>query len=88
VLVESVADVSIIKGNFTRTIMATLKKTRRVSRAWTKDDIKSLRGFAKDLLSGRQTARKLRRTPGAVAQKAMALGIRFRSIKRGRRKSA
>jgi hypothetical protein len=68
--------------------MATFKKTRRISRTWTKDDIKNLREFAKALLSGRQTAKKLRRTPGAVAQKAMALGIRFRSIKRGRRKSA
>jgi len=68
--------------------MATLKKARRVSRPWTKDDIKSLRSFAKDLLSGRQTGKKLRRTPGAVAQKAMTLGIRFRSIKRKRRKTA
>jgi hypothetical protein len=68
--------------------MATSKTTRRVSRAWSRDDIKSLRGFAKDLLSGRQTAKKLRRTPGAVAQKAMALGIRFRSINRKRSKTA
>jgi hypothetical protein len=68
--------------------MATKKQKRRISRAWTKDDVKSLRGFAKDRLSGSQAANKLRRTPGAVAQKAMTLGISFRSINRKRRKSA
>ncbi len=68
--------------------MAKAKLTKRVSRAWTKDDIKSLRGFAKARLSGRQTAKKLRRTPGAVAQKAMLLGIRFQSVNRKRRKAA
>ena len=65
--------------------MATKKQKRRVSRAWTLDDVKLLRGFAKDRLSGSQAAKKLRRTPGAVAQKAMKLGIRFRSIIRKRR---
>jgi hypothetical protein len=50
--------------------------------AWSKEDVKSLRRFAKEKLSGREAAKKLRRTPGAVAQKAMKLGIRFRSIKR------
>jgi hypothetical protein len=65
--------------------MATKK---RISRAWTTEDVKRLRGFAKDRLSGTQAAKKLHRTPGAVAQKAMALGIRFRSINRKRRKVA
>jgi len=68
--------------------MATKKQKRRVSRAWTPEDVKSLRGYAKDRLSGKQAAKKLRRTPGAVAQKAMSLGIRFRSINRKRRKTA
>jgi hypothetical protein len=68
--------------------MATKKQKRRVSRAWTTDDVKKLRGFAKDRLSGTQAAKKLNRTSGAAAQKAMALGIRFRSINRKRRKAA
>jgi hypothetical protein len=68
--------------------MATKEQKRRVLRAWTTDDVKKLRGFAKDRLSGNQAAKKLRRTPGAVAQKAMALGIRFKSINRTRRKAA
>jgi hypothetical protein len=64
------------------------KQKRRVSRPWTTEDVKSLRSFAKDRLSARQTATKLRRTPGAIAQKAMILGIRFRSINRKRRRKA
>ncbi len=68
--------------------MATIKQKRRVPRVWTKEDVKSLRGFAKDRLSGTQAAKKLRRTRGSVAQKAMALGIRFKSINRKRRKTA
>jgi hypothetical protein len=63
-----------------------VKRKQRSPRAWTKEDVKNLRSFAKDRLSGSQTATKLRRTRGAVAQKAMALGIRFRSINRKRRK--
>jgi hypothetical protein len=68
--------------------MATKKQKPRVSRTWTRDDVKNLRGFARDRLSGIEAAKKLRRTPGAVAQKAMALGVRFRSINRKRRKAA
>jgi len=63
-----------------------VKRKQRVPRAWSKEDVKNLRSFAKDRLSGTQAAAKLRRTRGAVAQKAMALGIRFRSINRKRRK--
>jgi hypothetical protein len=44
--------------------------------------VRNLRAFAKAKLSGTQTAKRLRRTAGAVAQKAMKLGIRFRSIRR------
>ncbi len=58
------------------------KAKRRSVVAWSKDDVKNLRAFAKSRLSGAAAARKLRRSPGAVAQKAMKLGIRFRSIRR------
>jgi hypothetical protein len=60
--------------------MATQRR-RRIT-PWSKEDVKNLRTFARDKLSGRQAARKLRRTPGAVAQKAMKLGIHFRSVRR------
>jgi hypothetical protein len=55
------------------------KRKRKIVR-WSDEDVKNLRAFAKAKLSGPQTAKKLRRTAGAVAQKAMTLGIRFRSI--------
>jgi hypothetical protein len=58
------------------------KAKRRVVVAWSREDVRNLRAFAKDRLSGTQAAKKLRRTRGAVAQKAMQLGIRFRSIRR------
>jgi hypothetical protein len=61
------------------------KRKQRIVRAWSKEDVKSLRGFAKSRLSGTQAAKKLRRTPGAVAQKAMKLGVRFRSVNRKRK---
>jgi len=60
-------------------------KKRRVVRAWSKEDVKTLRALAKARLSGPEVAKKLRRTRSAVAQKAMALGVRFRSINRKRR---
>jgi hypothetical protein len=58
------------------------KKKRRVVRAWSKEEVKTLRALAKARLSGPQVAKKLRRTRGAVAQKAMKLGVSFRSINR------
>jgi hypothetical protein len=66
--------------------MGMVKPKQRAPRAWSKEDVKNLRSFAKDRLSGTQAATKLPRTRGAAAQKAMALGIRFRSINRKRRK--
>jgi hypothetical protein len=61
--------------------MAKAKSTsRRRIVAWSKDDVKNLRAFAKSRLSGTQAAKKLKRTPGAIAQKAMKLGVRFRSM--------
>jgi hypothetical protein len=58
------------------------KVKRRTKRAWSSEDVRSLRSFAKARMSGPQIAKKLRRTPGAVGQKAFALGVRFRSVGR------
>jgi hypothetical protein len=46
------------------------QRKRRVISAWSKEDVKNLRAFAKAKLSG------------TVAQKAMKLGVHFRSIRR------
>ena len=59
-------------------------KPKRRLVAWSTDDVRNLRAFAKSRLSGTQAAKKLRRSPGAVAQKAMKLKVRFRSVKRKR----
>jgi hypothetical protein len=56
------------------------RKVKR--REWSSENVRSLRGFAKARMSGTQIAKKLKRTPGAVSQKAMNLGIRFRSVRR------
>jgi biotin operon repressor len=58
------------------------KKKRRVIRPWSSDDVKRLRSLAKARMSGPKIAKTLGRTAGAVAQKAMKLGVRFRSIER------
>lgn len=55
---------------------------RRPFRAWSKEDVRTLRALAKARMSGVQIAKKLRRTAGAVSQKGFALGVRFRSIRR------
>jgi hypothetical protein len=58
------------------------KRKRSLVSAWSKEDVKSLRSLAKARVSATQAGKELRRTRGAVAQKAMKLGIRFRSIRR------
>ena len=58
------------------------KRKRRIIRAWSIDDMRSLRSLAKARMSGPKIAKKLGRSAGAVSQKAMKLRIRFRSIKR------
>src|SRR3984893_3188078 len=59
-----------------------MAKSRRKLVAWSRDDVKNLRALAKSRLSGTQAAKKLKRSAGAVAQKAMKLKIRFRSVRR------
>ena len=60
------------------------KAKRRRLLAWSKDDVRTLKELAKAKLSGTAVAKQLKRTPGAVAQKAMKLRVRFRSVKRKR----
>jgi len=64
-----------------KTFMAKRMKRRR-NRAWSSEDVRSLRSFAKARMSAPQIAKKLKRTPGSVGQKAFALGVRFRSVAR------
>ena len=54
----------------------TIAGTRRVVRRdWTRADVKELRQHSKDKTRVRTISRTLKRTPGALRQKARALGI-------------
>lgn len=57
---------------------------RQKLKPWSPADIRALRALAKAKLSARKIALKLKRTTGAVSQKALRLGVRFRSVKRRR----
>ena len=59
-------------------------KSRRRIVAWSKDDVRTLKELAKAKMSGTAVAKKLKRSRGAVTQKAMKLGVPFRSVKRKR----
>ena len=59
--------------------MAARKKTTR--HEWTRTDVRELKSMAKTV-PARQIARKLRRSEGAVRQKAFMLGT---SLRGGRR---
>ena len=62
-----------------------MARKKRAARAWSKEDVKNLKSLAKAKYSTVEVAKKLRRTRTAVSQKAMLLGVRFRSIDRKKR---
>jgi hypothetical protein len=51
------------------------KKKKVIRRAWTKDDLRTLKSMAKDKRGVKKIARALKRTPGATTVKATKLGI-------------
>ena len=54
----------------------TIVRKRRVARrGWTRTDVKELRQHSKDKTRVTTISRALKRTPGALRQKARALGI-------------
>ncbi len=53
-----------------------------IPRPWSKSDVRKMRALARQRISARIAARKLRRSPGAVRYKAMIEGVSFRSINR------
>jgi len=61
------------------------KKTRR---AWLAEEVKALRSAAKSIVPAKRIARLLKRTEGAIRQKALALGLSLNSQRRGKRKKA
>ena len=52
-----------------------LAKKRRARRAWTKEDVRTLKSMAKAKSGVKRIAKTLKRTPGATSVKATSLGI-------------
>ena len=52
-----------------------VRKRRVVRRGWTRADVKELRQHSKNKSRVTTISRALKRTPGALRQKARALGI-------------
>ena len=46
-----------------------------IRRAWTKDDVRTLKTMAKSKAGARKIAKSLKRTPGATKAKAVQLGV-------------
>ena len=65
--------------------MALIK--RRTRRGWSSRDLSSLRSLAKKKTPARMIGRALKRTEGAVRQKAFAIGLSLR-VRRRRAKRA
>lgn len=61
------------------------KKTRR---SWLAAEVKALRSAAKSIVPAKRIARLLKRTEGAIRQKALALGLSLNSQRRGKKKRA
>ena len=54
---------------------AIVTRKRVVRRGWTRADVKELRRHSKDKTRVKTISRALKRTPGALRQKARVLGI-------------
>ena len=63
--------------------MAVGRKLTR--REWTKQDLKDLKTLAREKTPARMIGRKLKRSEGAVRQKAYAVGISLSLRKRSRK---
>lgn len=59
------------------------KKKRR---SWLAAEVKALRSAAKSIVPAGKIARLLKRTEGAIRQKALALGLSLNSQRRGKKK--
>jgi len=51
------------------------KKTTPARKPWTKDDVRELKAYSKAKTPVPKVAKSLKRTEGAVRQKALAIGI-------------
>ena len=63
-----------------------LGKKRATRRGWSRSDLGDLRSLAKAKTPAKQIGRKLKRSEGAVRQKAYAVGISLSLRKRSARR--
>ena len=62
--------------------MATKKKRR----PWLAAELKAIKAASKNLIPAPRIARMLKRTEGAIRQKALALGLSLNALRRGKGK--
>jgi hypothetical protein len=55
--------------------MATKRPKRARRHPWTKGDVRELRQYSRNKLPVKTIARAMKRTPGALRQKAFGLGL-------------
>jgi len=60
--------------------------TKKKRRAWLAVEVKALKTSAKNIVPAGRIARLLKRTEGAIRQKALALGLSLNSQRRGKGK--
>jgi hypothetical protein len=60
--------------------------TKKKRRAWLAVEVKALKTSAKNIVPAGKIARLLKRTEGAIRQKALALGLSLNSQRRGKGK--
>jgi hypothetical protein len=58
---------------------------RKVRRDWSKSDLQTLRSMARQKTPARRIGSKLKRSEGAVRQKAYAVGLSLNTRKRRRK---
>jgi hypothetical protein len=58
---------------------------RRVRRDWSKSDLSALKAMAREKTPARRIGAKLKRSEGAVRQKAYAVGLSLNTRKRRRK---
>jgi hypothetical protein len=56
-------------------LMAIARRKRVIRRDWSRDEVKELKKHSKERTRVKTVSRALKRTPGALRQKAYALGI-------------
>ena len=66
---------AVIQARFTKTGAEMAKKKKVVSRAWSKEDVRTLKAMAKSKSGANKISKALKRTSGATMVKASKLGV-------------